>query len=106
MKMTKKEKIKQFVQEHQVEIFYTTVTTAAIGLYAFAVANAKHGAEKANELAREAVKARNAWADSENKWLDEQEANGNAIYLLQDWTYLLVPKDSPREWIKDRPKQP
>jgi hypothetical protein len=89
-----KNKIKQFVADHPAEIIATVVTGAAIGVYALAVKNA-------NEATRKAIKAHNEYAALANAFIAKADADGQAVFLLHDWTHLLVPKDTPTQWIKD-----
>lgn len=103
--MTKKEKFKKFVYDHREVITKVTVyTTLVVGTIAI-IANAASNEEESRKKRADALEARNSWADTENEWLDEQREDGKDIYLLHDWTYLLVPKDTA-EWVKDRPTQP
>ncbi len=91
---SKKNKIKQFIADHPAEVFTGVVTTAAIGLYVFAVKNATHAAQKA-------IDAHNEYADLANNFIEKANADGKAVFLLADWTYLLVPNETQTEWIKD-----
>lgn len=95
MKDTKmKNKIKQFVADHPAEVFTGVVTTAAIGLYVYAIKNAQYGAKKA-------IEAHNEYADAVNNFIEKANADGKAVMLLEDWSALLVPNDTATEWIKD-----
>ncbi|UGL63265.1 membrane protein [Arthrobacter phage Tokki] len=90
---TKKNKIKQFIADHPAEVFAGVVTAGALGLYAFATANAAHAAKKA-------VKARDEFADLTNQLIAKADEDGKAVFMLHDWSFLLVPKETPTEWIK------
>jgi len=89
-----KSKIKEFVADHPAEVFTGVVTTAAVGLYIYAVKNAQYGAKKA-------IEAHNEYAALANDFIAKANEEGQAVFLLHDWSYLLVPKDTPVEWIKD-----
>lgn len=89
-----KNKIKQFVADHPAEVFTGVVTGAAIGLYIYAIKNAQYGAKKA-------IEAHNEYADLANAFIEKANADGKAVFLLADWTYLLVPSETQTEWIQD-----
>jgi hypothetical protein len=100
--MTKKEKFKKFVSDHREVITKVTVyTTLVVGSIAI-VAKALSDIEDIKQKNAERLDDHNSWVEQENAWLDEKEAEGKDIYLLHDWTYLLVPKDTETEWVKDR----
>lgn len=98
-KMTKKDKFKKFVYDHRETIAKVTVyTTLIVGSIAII---AKANSQKMED-AKESVSDYNSWAGEENEWLDEQEAEDKLVYLLHDWSYLVIPKETETEWIKDR----
>jgi Ni,Fe-hydrogenase III large subunit len=98
-KMTKKEKFKKFVNDHSDVIaqvvVYTTIVVGSIAIIAKAASDQKEAVDAA-------IERRNSWVDSENEWLEEQDAAGKDIYLLHNLTYLLVPKDAEVELVEDR----
>ncbi len=98
-KPSMKDKAKKFITTYKEEIIVAAVTVAAIGVFIAKVDEAK---KKPAELARK----HNEWAAVENEWLDDVNNEGKVVYLLHDYTYLLVPEDTKTEWIQDRPKHP
>ncbi|ALY09010.1 hypothetical protein GORDON_35 [Arthrobacter phage Gordon] len=93
-KKTLKSKIKEFVADHPAEVFAGVVTATAIGLVVYAKKNAEYGARKA-------IEAHNEYAALANDFIAKAHEEGKAVFLLHDWSYLLVPSDTPTEWIKD-----
>jgi len=105
-KMTKKEQFKKFVSDHSETIAKVTVyTTLAVGCIAI-LANATSKANESQKALADGIDAYNSWADSENEWIEQKAAEDKAVFLLADWTYLVVPKDTETEWVWDRNKNP
>lgn len=88
----KTNKFKQFIANHPEAIVYGA-TTAVIGsMYAYAVISA-------SKATKAAIKAHNEYADKVNSLIETADKEGKAVFLLHDWSYLLVPKETPTEWI-------
>ena len=101
-KMTKKDKFKKFVYDHRETIAQVTVYTTLI-VSAIAIIAKEKARQQANS---DAVSDHNSWTKDENEWIDEQNAADKIVYLLHDWSYLLVPKDTEVEWVKNRNQSP
>ncbi|QFP95427.1 hypothetical protein SEA_MAKAI_35 [Arthrobacter phage Makai] len=89
----KPNKFKQFITNHPEVVVYGAATTIIGGLYTYAAISA-HRATKA------AIKAHNEYADKVNSLIENADKDGKAVFMLHDWSYLLVPKETPTEWIK------
>ncbi|ASR84041.1 hypothetical protein SEA_TEACUP_36 [Arthrobacter phage Teacup] len=89
----KTNKFKQFITNHPEVVVYGAATAVVGGLYTYAVV-------RANQAQKAAVKEINAYADKVNSLIATAEQDGKAVFQLSDWSYLLVPKETPTEWIK------
>jgi hypothetical protein len=89
----KPNKFKQFVTNHPEAVVYGAATAVIGSMYAYAVISA-------NKATKAAIKAHNDYADKANALIQAADKDGKAVFLLADWTYLLVPKETPTEWIK------
>jgi hypothetical protein len=89
----KPSKFKKFITNHPDVVFIGAATTIIGSMYAYAVVSA-------TKSAKAAVKAHNEYADKVNSLIERADTEGKATFLLADWTFLLVPKDTPTEWIK------
>lgn len=89
----KPSKFKKFINNHPEAIVYGAATAVVGSLYAYAVVSA-------NKAQKAAIKAHNEYADKVNALIERADTEGKATFLLADWTFLLVPKDTPTEWIK------
>ena len=89
----KPNKFKQFVTNHPEAIVYGAATAVIGSMYAYAVVSA-------NKATKAAIKAHNEYADKVNALIERADSEGKATFLLADWTYLLVPKETPTEWIR------
>jgi hypothetical protein len=89
----KPNKFKQFITNHPEAIVYGAATTVIGGMYAYAVISA-------NKATKAAIKAHNEYADKVNALIERADSEGKATFMLADWTYLLVPKETPTEWIR------
>ncbi|WGH21728.1 hypothetical protein SEA_INKED_39 [Arthrobacter phage Inked] len=90
----KPSKFKQFVTNHPDVVIYGAATAIVGSMYAYLVVNA-------NKAAKAAVKAHNEYVDKVDSLIAQADADGKATYLLADWTFLLVPKETPVDWIQD-----
>jgi hypothetical protein len=88
----KTNKFKKFVTNHPDVIFIGAATAVVGGLYTYAVVSA-------NKATKAAIKAHNDYADKVNSLIERADSEGKATFLLADWSYLLVPKETPTEWI-------
>ena len=89
----KPNKFKQFITNHPEVAVYGAATAVVGGLYAYAVISA-------NKATKAAIKAHNEYADKVNSLIENADKDGKAVFMLADWSYLLVPKETPTEWIK------
>lgn len=97
--MTKMEKFKNWVKKNPDVIPVVTTATAVTGFVVIVVvASVKQQKTSAADLivARENLKA---WLISATEWLNEETAKGNAVYRLDDGSYLTVPYDTKRELV-------
>lgn len=89
----KPNKFKQFITNHPEAIVYGAATGIIASMYTYAVVSA-------NKAQKAAIKAHNEYADKVNALVERADSEGKATFLLADWTYLLVPKETPTEWIR------
>jgi hypothetical protein len=89
----KTSKFKKFITNHPDVIFIGAATAVVGSLYTYAVVSA-------NKSAKAAINAHNDYADKVNSLIDRADTEGKATFLLADWTFLLVPKETPTEWIR------
>lgn len=89
----KPSKFKKFVTNHPDAVFLGAATVVIGSVYAYAVVSA-------NKAQKAAIKAHNEYADKVNSLIERADTENKATFLLADWTFLLVPKDTPTEWIK------
>ncbi|QFG08714.1 hypothetical protein PBI_INGRID_39 [Arthrobacter phage Ingrid] len=89
----KTNKFKKFITNHPDAVFIGAATGIVATMYTYAVVSA-------NKSAKAAIKAHNEYADKVNSLIARADSEGKATFLLADWSYLLVPKDVPTEWIK------
>jgi hypothetical protein len=99
-KMTKKDRFKKFVKDNEELITASAMIVTGLGVIAVAIAAANKAEKEASERASNYISAHNAWAETENEWIDEQKADGKDVYYLYDGTYLTMPTDAIREWIQ------
>jgi len=90
----KPNKFKQFVTNHPEAIVYGAATAIVASMYAYAVVSA-------TKASKAAIKEYNEYTDKVNSLVAQADADGKATYLLADWTFLLVPKDTTVDWIQD-----
>lgn len=90
----KPNKFKQFVTNHPDVVVYGAATAIIGSMYAYLVVNA-------NKTAKAAIKEYNEYGEKVNALIAQADADGKATYLLADLTFLLVPKDTPVNWIQD-----
>ena len=89
---TKMQKFKKWCSDHSEEIALVTLFSGlAAGVVALVAVDVKDQNRR--------IKEYNAWAKDTNNWLNEQQNSGNAVYLLADSRYLVVPQDSKRELV-------
>jgi hypothetical protein len=89
----KPSKFKKFITNHPDAVFIGAATAVVGSMYAYAVISA-------NKAQKAAIKAHNDYADKVGSLYERAESEGKAMFLLADWTYLLVPKDVQTDWIK------
>lgn len=89
----KTNKFKKFITNHPEAIVYGAATVVIGSMYTYAVVSA-------NKATKAAIKAHNDYADKVNSLIERADTEGKATFLLADWTYLLVPKETPTEWIR------
>jgi hypothetical protein len=88
----KSNKVKQFITNHPEAVVYGAATAVIGSMYAYAVISA-------NKATKAAIKAHNDYADKVNSLIENADKDGKAVFMLADWSYLLVPKETPTEWI-------
>ncbi|AXH44581.1 hypothetical protein SEA_MEDIUMFRY_35 [Arthrobacter phage MediumFry] len=86
-------KVKQFITNHPEAIVYGAATAVIGSMYAYAVISA-------TKASKAAIKAHNEYADAVNSLVERAASEGKETFMLADWTYLLVPKETPVEWIR------